>query len=185
MRKQYMQTGVSERSENTFLRDIQSESGSNLDKDKLIGDENTINSEDIEFTGIFFNRNEFYRECDRLNIGVRLASCVRNPHVTVKYKPDILHKELFGQKAVFRAIGYANDGVNEGFKVELVSAGKDLEELVKEVPIPHITISFGKSAKAVNTRYLDFKPIKPVEFEGVFGGRTYNDKIINTNYSRK
>lgn len=68
-------------------------------------------------------------------------------------------------------IGYGADDDNEGLLVRLKSANPKLQKKFEEIEKPHITLSISQKGKAVNTRFLDFKPIeKPFSFTMIYGG---------------
>ena len=84
------------------------------------------------------------------------------------------------QKSIkIKIIAYGNNGDNEGFKVELFTSNKHLQKMVNNIPVPHITISISDTAKAVNTRCLNFVPLNnSIDIEGEFGG-FIDGKVIN------
>lgn len=139
------------------------------------------NSAEVEYTGVFFER-ETLSDLISQNIGEgRLHQVVLHPHVTFQYMPQTIREELFGELVEFRVVGYGNDGLNEGLLVEWLSGSALVKKLFKDVPIPHITISYAEHGSAVNTRYLDFKPITPFVISGIFGGFTNsNEKVEPT-----
>lgn len=101
-------------------------------------------------------------------------------HVTTEFKPAIKHTRLYGCTGNFEVIGYGNDGVNEGLKVRLVSIvapdeqrENELRELVKNVPVLHITLSVSKDGAPKDTSKLAFDQPIPQDFgiiSGLFGG---------------
>ena len=93
--------------------------------------------------------------------------------------PQIIQEELFGEKAEFKVVGYGNDGLNEGLLVEWQAGAPRLKQLFDEIQIPHITLSYAENGSAVNTRYLDFKPIIPFDISGVFGGFSKSKNRVN------
>ena len=135
-------------------------------------------ADEIEYTGVFFDRQSIYEIIDSLKIGERLSRTVEHPHVTFAYGKQFVCNEFFGQEAVFDIVGYANDGLNEGFKVELVGGTPFINRGYKGISIPHITLSTSEFGKAVNTRYLDFKTISPIRLSGEYGGVTYSGELI-------
>ena len=110
--------------------------------------------------------------------GTRLARVVQNPHVTFQYAPEQVDESLFGEKVHIRVVGYGKDGENEGLKVEVSAQERRLEELIHRIPVPHITLSISVSGAAVNTRYLNFDPVAPVELIGVFGGWRWDGRLV-------
>lgn len=128
----------------------------------------------VSYEGIFFNKETVNLihslECNPLpNINDEI-------HCTFKYHPeeDEIFDEIVGKSFELYLIGYANDGKNSGFKVEL---SDDLipyyinfdEQNPNELKIPHITVSLGENAKAYDTKNLKFKPISPIKIIGKFG----------------
>ena len=129
------------------------------------------------YIGIFFNYEELHNKIKM--IGNRLERRIINPHVTFMYKPDTVDESLFGEKVKIKIIAYGNNGDNEGFKVELFTSNKHLQKMVNNIPVPHITISISDTAKAVNTRCLNFVPLNnSIDIEGEFGG-FIDGKVIN------
>ena len=94
--------------------------------------------------------------------------------------PQNANESLFGQTAEITLTGYANNGKNEGFQVEVSSECDELNAMASKVRVPHITISICKDGAAVDTGSLKFEPIDPIKISGVFGGFT-NRKDVITN----
>ena len=145
-------------------------------------------SDFVAYTGVFFEREPLYTlVSEKFGIS-RLRQDVLHPHVTFQYMPQVIREELFGETAEFKVVGYGNDKLNEGLLVEWISGSPQVKWLFDEIPIPHITLSYAENGSAVNTRYLDFKPITPFNISGVFGGFSKNSsnlylgckRIINT-----
>lgn len=95
----------------------------------------------------------------------KLPKDIRFKHITTEFMPKVTHEHLYGQIATFKVTGYGNDGINEGYKVELIAAqttDRDelkLEELYKKIEVPHITLSTSPEGKPVNTKNLKFEPL--------------------------
>lgn len=98
-------------------------------------------------------------------------------HLTLKYKPEQheIFNDLVGQEFELYLIGYGNDGVNAGFEVELSDELKPYyinydEDDNTKIKIPHITSSLADSAKAINTKNLNFAKL-PTKYKvkGKFG----------------
>ena len=115
------------------------------------------------YEGGFFSLQDIY-SIPFIKEQERLSQTIEFPHITFAYKPEVFHTKLLGQAISVNAVAYGNDGLNEGLKVELVTASPELAVLFEEIEIPHITLSIATGAKAVNTRFLDFKPIVPFWF---------------------
>ena len=114
------------------------------------------------------------------HVGERLAKPVLHPHVTFAYLPETVDTALFGERLTLRAVGYGNDGQNEGLLVQPVSIPARLKPMFDSIEVPHVTLSVGEHGEAVNTRYLQFHPIEPFEIEGVFGGFIDSKTVVLT-----
>ena len=91
-------------------------------------------------------------------------------HVTVQYKPEDDHSELFGEKVSVKVVAYGNNGRNEGLKVEVIAENAELQALLDGIAVPHITLSWSKDSKAVFTKDVCFdEPVDGVIIEGTFG----------------
>ena len=111
------------------------------------------------------------------NLESTLEKEVVNKHITTQFRPKQTHEELYGKKATFNIVGYGNDGVNEGFLVQLVSCNdQELKQLFDEIPVPHITLSVSNIGKPVNTAKLNFKSVNGQTITGIFGG--FNGNVI-------
>lgn len=123
----------------------------------------------IKYTGCFFAPESLKNSLENYT-RQKLIKEIANPHVTFAYRPEEVPAMLFGQRVTIRAIGYGCDGENEALQVEFVNLPDGLKPYIGDTAIPHITLSLSETAKAVNSRCLDFKPIKPFLLVGVFGG---------------
>jgi len=126
----------------------------------------------FEYVGCFFD----YEELKELAESVRKSPLElekTTPHVTFEYRPEAVDESLFGTEITVTAIGYGNDGENEGLKVTLTSNNATINEMIKRIPVPHITLAVSENGKAVNTRYLDFTNIQPFTIKGHYGGYTF------------
>ena len=120
----------------------------------------------VIYTALFLNRKELYRL-----FPAALGKTVEFPHMTVKFRPEDAHAELFGTEAELKVVGYGNNGRCEGLKVEAVSGSEELNALLEEIPVQHITLSTGNGGKPVETSGLEFAPVgTPVVLKGTFGG---------------
>lgn len=102
-----------------------------------------------------------------------LSKTIANQHVTFAFKPsidiqDVINRHL-GEDVRITAIGYGNNGENEGLKVRVESESEELNKLIEAIDIPHITISVGENGKPVNTAKLEFKDIPSFTFTGKIG----------------
>ena len=93
----------------------------------------------------------------------RLTTVIANQHVTHVFRPSTVDKSFLGKKVAVKLLGYANDGVNEGYSVSVSSADENLHEALKSILVPHITLSVSESGKPVDTQKLDFKPVDKCE----------------------
>lgn len=101
------------------------------------------------------------------NMGGKLDRVVIFQHITFGFKtefPEELQGKLIND---VRVIGYANDGKNEAYSVQIP------EWLMKKyyngASVPHITLSTGRFCKPVDSCKLNFQPITPFSIEGMFG----------------
>ena len=146
----------------------------------------------VVYTGIFIDPDEIYG-----NITPSLSHKIRDPHVTVAYRPRVgeLLLDSLGSAAHIEAIAYGNDGKNEGLLVRVTcddmavqrtlgereSMGADGESRL--VPM-HVTLSIADGAKAVDTRNLQFRPLENTfELRGKYGyfckdGTLVSDKEV-------
>lgn len=97
------------------------------------------------------------------------------PHVTFKYAPkDIdVATSLFGSHIKVVAVGYGNNGENEGLLVKVFSDIPWLQEKIDKIPVPHITLSTSATGEAKNTSNLDFREIEPIEMTCIYGAYTH------------
>lgn len=116
----------------------------------------------MNYTGVFFDK--------ALTDNGKLDKQIAFPHVTHKYKPAEIDRSLFGQVVIFKVIGYGINAENEGLLVEVAEASEEMKKVLAEIEVPHITLSISANGKAVNTRYLDFKPCTPWYIGGHYGG---------------
>lgn len=123
----------------------------------------------FEYVGCFFEWSVLDKVLENIE-HIRLDRQIKYPHITFSYMPEFIDETLWGEKVRVRITGYGNDGENEGFKVELVSEDGKLQKEFAEIEVPHITISVSETGKPINTRYLEYIPVEPVEVEGVYGG---------------
>ncbi len=131
-------------------------------------------SDFVEYTGVFLERASLYALVSEKFGDGRLHHDVLYPHITFQYMPQMIQDELFGEKAEFSVVGYGKDELNEGLLVKWKSGPPALKKEFAQICIPHITLSFSEYGYAVNTRYLDFRPIAPFMISGYFGGFTKN-----------
>ena len=113
---------------------------------------------------------------------------IKNMHITFKFgDTEKYPEELIGKEFPIKIVGYASDGKNSGFSIELP---EELRKFYKSSSIPHITVSTGEldgvKGKPVDTAKLKFKPLEePVEIKGklgyfIFGtGKCMDNSVIN------
>jgi hypothetical protein len=98
-------------------------------------------------------------------------------HLTLKYKPkdNEIFNDIVGKEFDMYLIGYANDGMNSGFEIELTKELKPYYINYDEINTttlkkPHITASLSNEAEAVNTKNLNFiKLPQKYKVKGRFG----------------
>ncbi len=139
-----------------------------------------MDNKKLLYEGIFFEGEtvEMLHGCEKMFIQSDiLDSLIAKPilHCTFKYRPnrEEIFDEIVGQEIAIEVIGYGFDGKNSGVLVRLPDDMKkyylnyDQEGTLKKA---HITISLGVGAKAVDTAFLDFKPLPtPFIIRGRFG----------------
>jgi hypothetical protein len=108
----------------------------------------------------------------------RLAVDIQDKHVTFEFKPSDLFPEHFlGPLFFMKVVGYANDGKNSGFKVQLPSV---LAPYYKGANTIHITSSISLEGKAKDTAHLTFEPIEPFNISGRLGYFTNKGVVLQT-----
>lgn len=127
--------------------------------------------------------------------GEKLPKKPKYMHCTFKFNPtdkeiEDFSKALLGKKVNLKVIGYGSNGKNSGFEIALEPEQEAVytnshtvnEKGIPEIErtVPHITVSMSEDAKAVDTGFLNFKPIKePFEISGK-GGFFVVDKAEKT-----
>lgn len=113
------------------------------------------------YTGIFVDREELYNK-----FPAHLENSVEKPHVTINFAPNEtqLHLEELGSDAKVFAVGYGNNGKNEGLLVKVETDNPVLEKAIKDIEVPHITLSCSNDSHPMYTSKLEFSPLEtPVE----------------------
>lgn len=146
----------------------------------------------VWYSGVFIDPDELYSK-----FPPQLENPVECPHVTTNFKPDAnnLHLDSLGSKARIFAVGYANDGKNEGLLVRVEAEDPVIQKTLDERkapdrrfggelrPVPtHITLSTSEKGDdfAAATKYLDFKPLdEPVEISGKFMLHMEDNSLIS------
>lgn len=128
----------------------------------------------VSYEGIFFEGEELekIKSLEKEHLPVTNDQV----HCTFKYHPneDELFDNLLGKTFEIKLIGYASNGKNSGFEIELPSKLRDYyinyDETTGKLKVPHITVSLAEDAKAVNTKKLKFIPLpKKQKILGKFG----------------
>lgn len=123
-----------------------------------------------KYTGLFVDFKELWEIMEQIT-DEKLKFPVEHPHVTIDYHPEHVDASLFGKKVLIKITGYANDGRNQGLKVELADCPPKIGNRIEEKKLLHITCSLSRSAKAVNTKDLLFTPLdREYYIEGVYQG---------------
>lgn len=129
------------------------------------------------YVGCFIKYRDFQNSIKGIRINP-LENDIQEPHITFAYKPQEVNQSLFGKTVKIKIIGYGNDGVNEGVKVDLSSSNPILQFMIEKLETPHITIAISNEGKPVNTKNLKFEKIEPIELIGKFGGYAKWGKVI-------
>lgn len=132
---------------------------------------------DYKYIGLFIEFEMFNKQIADIKTN-NLYKVIKNPHVTISYKPEFVEEGLFGEEVTIRIVGYGNDGINEGLKVELITDNEVIKKQIKEIKVPHITLSIAENGHAVDTYRLDFEPIEPIEITGIYGGFSNSEEVI-------
>lgn len=137
------------------------------------------------YEGIFFDEETQKKLVELQENG--LSDIVNDMHITFKFgELDKFPDELMNKEIVLKLIGYASDGKNSGFQVEIP---EELDSYYKNQNRPHITVSLGEvdgvKGKPVDTGTMDFNPINPIEISGRLGyfvfrkDRTKSGKVMD------
>ena len=135
------------------------------------------NAERILYTAFFLDFNDMWDKIGYITKG-RYERVIKKPHITLLYKPSAMDYSLIGERATVLVTGYGYSDENEGLFVKVITDNDRLDSLYKSVEVPHITLTLKKHGQAVNTRYVEFKDIKPIELTAVYGALTENGQLI-------
>ena len=116
----------------------------------------------------------FFEDKDTLS---KIKSLEREPlpitndilHCTLKYHPkeNELFPEIIGKEFTIKLTGYASNGKNSGFEIELPTELEkyyiNYDEVTNKLKTPHITTSLSEGAKAKDTKDLKFIPLPKTE----------------------
>ena len=119
------------------------------------------------YAGLFLDPEDLYSKKQ-----ATLEKVVEHPHVTTAFKPnsDQLYLAQIGSNARIYAVGYGNNGENEGLLVRVKAEDPEIQEACDALDTPHITLSTSKKGQAKNTAFLDFVPLEePIELTGKYG----------------
>lgn len=122
----------------------------------------------IIYTGLFLNTTLFTTH----------EKLIRNQHVTHEFRPKEINKNLFGQTATLKIIGFGADDENEGYLVKITKASGEIYEAFKDIECLHITTGVSATGKPVNTANLNFEPCEPFTVEATYGGFTDKGKVV-------
>lgn len=135
------------------------------------------------YTACFLSLKQLYEVGDHYGL-VHLEQIIQNPHMTVEFSPHTVDESLFGEQVKITIVGYGKDTRNEGFKVVAHADNAKLQQMIERILVPHITISISCSGKPVDTKLLNFDPIKPTTLFGIYGAYNQLGQVITTpNYS--
>ena len=96
-----------------------------------------------------------------------LDKSVAYPHVTFGYKVPVPDGIAWDDIYWIDAIGYGNDGANEGL---LVSVPEELEMFYFGAETPHVTLSTSQDGAPVDTAFLNFTALpQPFSIPMKFG----------------
>ena len=93
-------------------------------------------------------------------------TAIANQHVTFGFKTE-MPQDLDTSKIYnIQVVGYACDGINEGYKVEIPA---ELEKFYTGNAIKHITVGVANGGKPVNTANLSFEKIESFTVQAKLG----------------
>ena len=136
------------------------------------------------YQGIFFDKETEEKLVKLQKDG--LENVIKDMHITFHYgELEPYPDELMGKDFKVKIVGYASDGKNSGFQVEIP---EELKKYYKRQNVSHITVSLGEvngvKGKAVDTGFMKFEPIEePIEISGQFGYFEYGKGKILDNSS--
>ena len=109
----------------------------------------------VIYWGLFLDDDSVARLDDRFGED-SLEQLIDDPHITFSYHPITIDRTLLGRELTCTAVGYANNGRNQGIRVDLGPARPLCTK-----PIPHVTLSLAFGAAAKDTIRLPFHPLEP------------------------
>lgn len=131
----------------------------------------------VFYAGLFVDREELYK-----NAPAHLENTIEKPHVTTNFAPDEtqLHLDELGSDAKIFAIGYGNNGKNEGLLVRVEADDPAIQKAVDTIKVPHITLSFSNDSHPKYTSDLDFSPLEhPFELDGTYCLHMKDDSLVD------
>ncbi len=125
-------------------------------------------SEKILYSGVFIDADDLYSKAPSL-----LENRVKTPHITTCFRPkeaDELNLNSLGKDVRISAIGYGNNGKNEGLLAKLESDDPETQKACDKIEKPFITLSLAPGARAIDTGSLEFVTLdEPIELTGKYG----------------
>ena len=133
----------------------------------------------VSYMGVFFDEETKNRLIEKQKN--KLPIIAPDMHCTFKYAPTKsetreFFKLLGGRNIDLKITGYASDGMNSGFSIELtpeqrlVYTNDIMVDGMREIRPAHITVSMEEGAYAVNTGYLNFQKLEePFSISGRAG----------------
>ena len=131
------------------------------------------------YAGLFVNREELYQKAP-----AHLEHAIEKPHVTTKFAPEAidLHLDQLGSGAKIIAIGYGNNGKNEGLLVKVEADDPIIQAAVDKLRNPHITLSYSEGAHPKDTAALDFIPLEgedQFEIPGIYSLHLKDNSLVD------
>ena len=121
-------------------------------------------SEKILYSGVFIDADDLYSKAPSL-----LENRVKTPHITTCFRPketDELNLNSLGKDVRISAIGYGNNGKNEGLLAKLESDDPETQKACDKIEKPFITLSLAPGARATDTGSLEFVTLdEPIEVD--------------------
>ena len=122
----------------------------------------------VLYTGLFVDPEDLHQKTQPT-----LEKIIECPHVTISFRPEDakqLNLDHLGQGTKIYAVGYGNDGKNEGLLVKVEADDPVVQSACDALEVPHITLSISKDGQAKNTANLEFTPLEqPFEIDGRYG----------------
>lgn len=122
----------------------------------------------VLYEGLFVDKEELHQK-----IQPQLERPIEKPHVTTFFRPKEarqLNLDSLGSGARIMAVGYGNDGKNEGLLVRVEADDPAIQKACDALKTPHITLSVSRDGRPVNTAFLEFTPLEePFEINGNYG----------------